>query len=334
MNLRKIIFGLSLAIIASVGIIYLNNPVLAHNSILSNLVSFNESSQTSSLIANANHGKDDTKEVAIEPISIRDNIYMLMGEGGNIGLFAGEKENLIIDSQFPNMTEKIVNAINKINPKPIKYLINTHYHFDHTEGNENMAKLGALIIAHDNTRKQMLVPHSYPVLGVDIPASPPLALPVITFGQTLEFNVDQEKIELFHVPPAHTDGDIIVYFPKHNVIHVGDTLFNGFYPFIDPEVGGSIAGMMRAIDLILSRCNDETLIIPGHGKLSNKAELIEFKNMLSTVNQRVENAISKNMSLEEIIKANLLDDLNDKWEDGPINSTQLITLTYQGLTRS
>lgn len=335
MNLKNIIFGLFLAIIALVGIISLNNPVLAQNSISSKLVAFNETSQTSSLIADADHSKDGTKESAIEPVSVRDNIYMLIGEGGNIGLFAGEKENIIIDSQFPNMTEKIVDAINKINPKPIKYLINTHYHFDHTQGNENMAKLGAVIIAHNNARKQMLVNHSYPVLGgLEIPASPALALPVITFGDTLEFNVDKEKIELFHIPSAHTDGDIVVYFPKHNVIHVGDTLFNGFYPFIDADVGGSIAGMIRASEIIISRCNDETLIIPGHGKLSNKAEFIEFRNMLSIVNERVTDAIRKKMSLEDIIKANLLEDLNSEWEDGPINSKQLITVTYQGLISS
>lgn len=269
--------------------------------------------------------------VTIKTIPLKDNIYMLMGEGGNIGFSVGDDGILMIDSQFAYLSEKIRDEIKRISRKPVRYLINTHYHFDHVSGNENFAKDGTIIIAHDNTFKEMKKDHSYPVLGMDIKAYPSSAWPKITFNDRSSFHVNGSHVSAFAVPPAHTNSDIVIHFPKENVIHVADLFFNGFYPFIDTTVGGSIDGMITGIDQVLALCNDDTIIIPGHGERGDRASLIKFQQMLKTVNDRVKERIAKNMSLEEIIKEKPLADLDKEWGDGFLTSDQFLTIAYQGI---
>ncbi len=276
----------------------------------------------------------DFSKVEIKTILVRDNIYMLEGDGGNIGVAVSDESVVMIDSQFAPLTDKITTAIKKITDQPIKFLINTHYHFDHTNGNENIRNLGATIIAHDNVPKQMSIAHKYSVLAMDIPAANPKALPMITFDKDTHLSLNNTKIHAFNVPPAHTDGDIVVHFPKQNVIHTGDLFFNGIYPFIDTEVGGSVEGMIKGINQILPLCNEQTLLIPGHGSLSNKAELMAFRDMLQTVNDRVKLAIATNIKLEDLIKTKPLKDLEAKnWNKGFLNSDQMLTLAYNGLMK-
>ncbi|ELR97798.1 MBL fold metallo-hydrolase [Gloeocapsa sp. PCC 73106] len=305
---------------------------ISTSNVFAYLSSFNNNSEqpvtVEHLISQANYDA-----VEIKTIPVRENIYMLIGEGGNIGVSTGEDGALLIDSQFAPLTAKIEAAVKAINPQAITYLINTHYHFDHTGGNENLAKLGVKIIAHDNVSKQMSIPHTYAVLGMETPAQPQEALPVVTFSQSMNLELNGNQVYAFHIPLAHTDGDVIIQFKDKNVIHAGDIYFQGMYPFIDTEVGGSVAGMISAVDQILPLCNEETLIIPGHGNLSNCQELGKYQEMLKTVNQRVEDGIAQQMSLEDLIAGNILADLDEKWGKGFLKAEQFITIAYQGMKK-
>lgn len=283
---------------------------------------------TTKLVAQQNFA-----QVEIKTIPVRGNIYMLTGDGGNIGVSVGQDGVIMVDSQFAPLSTKIQNAIENLSKESIRYLINTHYHFDHTGGNEKFASAGATIIAHDNVPKQMSIDHDYKVLEMKTKASPMEALPKITFSDQTKLALNNNYINAFHIPLAHTDGDVVVHFTKQNVIHTGDLFFNGFYPFIDTGVGGSIDGMISAIDRILPLCDQETLIIPGHGSLSKKKELREFQNMLKIVSNRVKDSIAKNMSLKDIIEARTLNDLDDTWGKGFLSSEQFLTIAYQGITR-
>jgi glyoxylase-like metal-dependent hydrolase (beta-lactamase superfamily II) len=302
----------------------LSSNVFAHRKFIDNNSS---STDTSKVVAQQNFD-----EIEIKTIPVRGNIYMLTGDGGNIGVSVGQDGSIMIDSQFAPLSAKIQDELQKISSKqPMRYLINTHYHFDHTGGNENFANTGAMIIAHDNVPKQMSIAHDYAVLGMKTEASKGDALPKITFSDSTKLALNDNYINAFHIPLAHTDGDVVVHFTKQNVIHAGDLFFNGFYPFIDTEVGGSIDGMIAAIDRILPLCNEETLIIPGHGNLSNKQELIAFQNMLKTVSNRVKVGIAENMSLQEMIEAQTLEDLDENWGKGFLSSEQFLTIAYQGI---
>ena len=299
-----------------------------------NVLSHEKLTNSQSLNGETNHiTAQKSEDIEIKTIPVRDNIYMLTGDGGNIGVAVGDDGAVMIDSQFAPLSTKIQNAIADINDQPIRYLINSHYHFDHTDGNANFANAGVTIIAHDNVPKQMSVDHEYSVVEMKTKASPKEALPKITFSDNLRFTWNNNSINAFHIPLAHTDGDVVVHFAQENVIHTGDLFFNGFYPFIDTTVGGSIDGMIAAIDRILPLCNEETLIIPGHGNLAKQEDLIAFQDMLKTVSNRVKTNMAKNLPLENMIKANILKDLDEKWGKGFLSSEQFLTIAYQGMNK-
>ncbi|NQY30102.1 MAG: MBL fold metallo-hydrolase [Flavobacteriaceae bacterium] len=238
------------------------------------------------------------KEVKIEIHQLTERIYMLTGQGGNIGLFIGDDGVFMIDDQYAPLSPKILAAIKTITNKPVSYLINTHWHGDHTGGNENMQKVGATIIAHENVRKRMSKDNM--LLGKIKPASPKEALPVITFTDDMMFHINGDDVLVSHVHNAHTDGDSFVYFSKNNVIHMGDLYFQGKFPFIDLDSGGSIDGYINAVNKILMIANDTTKIIPGHRNISNKSELTVFKNMLVSIRSLVQSEIDKGKMLEEV----------------------------------
>ncbi|MBE9114633.1 MBL fold metallo-hydrolase [Lusitaniella coriacea LEGE 07157] len=275
----------------------------------------------------------DFESVQIETIPLRDGIYMLVGEGGNIGVSAGEDGVFLIDDQFAPLTEKIVAAIRTISSEPVRFLINTHWHFDHTGGNENFGKAGVVIVAHDNVRDRMSTEQIIEVIGRTFPPSPTAALPIITFNDTMTFHLNGETIHAFHVDSAHTDGDAIVHFKEANIIHTGDTYFNGFYPFIDVESGGSIEGMIAAIEGLSLLIDDETHIIPGHGPLSNQAELMVYLEMLKTVRDRVKVAIDKGMSSEDFIASEPMADFPSTWGQGFLSTEQFLQIVYADLAR-
>jgi len=240
------------------------------------------------------------KEIQIKTHQLTEQIYMLTGQGGNIGLFIGEDGVFMIDDQFAPLTPKILATIKTITNKPVSYLINTHWHGDHTGGNENMKKNGATIIAHENVRKRMNTDNT--VLGKKKPASPKKALPDITFTNDMMFHINNDDVLISHVHNAHTDGDSFVYFSKNNIIHMGDLYFQGKFPFIDLDSGGSINGYIDAVNKVLMIANDTTKIIPGHRNISNKAELTIFRNMLVSIRAKVQAEIDNKKSLDEVTK--------------------------------
>lgn len=274
----------------------------------------------------------DWDKIEIEAESVTDNIYMLTGRGGNIGVCIGADGIYIIDDQYGPLSEKILTKIKTLSDKPVKYVLNTHWHGDHTGGNENMNKAGATIVAHKNVRKRMSSKQDRGN-GRSVDPSPAAALPVITFNEDLTLHINGEEVLFFHVHHAHTDGDAIVYFPKSNVIHTGDTYFNGRFPFIDLYSGGSINGIIESANQVLFLADKDTKIIPGHGKLSTKEELKTYRDMLMDVRDRVQQAIKADMTYEEIKAANLTKDLDDDWGQNFINGERIVNFIYTDLTR-
>jgi glyoxylase-like metal-dependent hydrolase (beta-lactamase superfamily II) len=241
---------------------------------------------------------------------------MLMGAGGNMGLSVGEDATFLIDDQFGPLTAKIQAAIAAVTDKPAKFILNTHWHFDHTGGNENFGGTGAVIVAHENVRRRMSTDQFIEFMKTPVPASPHAALPVVTFAQGLTFHLNGDEMRVIHVPRAHTDGDAIVHFVKSDVIHMGDVFFNGMYPFIDTSSGGTIQGVIAACDRVLAIANDETRIIPGHGPLSNKAGLRAYRDMLATVADRIGKLVAEGKKVEDIAAAKPTADLDEKWGNG------------------
>ena len=189
------------------------------------------------LAAGAAQAQQDFSKVEIQAQKLSDSVYMLTGAGGNIGLSVGDDGVVMVDDQFAPLTPKIQEAIAKISPTPVKFLVNTHWHFDHTGGNENFGKAGAIIVGHENVRKRMASGGAIEFLGMKFNAEPRVALPTITYERGTNFAVNGDELRVIHVANAHTDGDSIVYFSKSNVIHMGDTFFNKLYPFIDSSSG-------------------------------------------------------------------------------------------------
>jgi glyoxylase-like metal-dependent hydrolase (beta-lactamase superfamily II) len=242
------------------------------------------------------------KEVTIASVKLTEQIYLLTGQGGNIGLFIGDDGVFMIDNQFAALTPKILAEIKKITSKPVSYLVNTHWHGDHTGGNKNMKEAGATIIDHENVRKRM----SSEDKTKNKLAAPKAALPQITFTEDMMFHINNDDVLVSHVHNAHTDGDSFVYFTKNNVIHMGDLYFQGKFPFIDLNSGGSINGYIEALSKVLLIANDETIIIPGHRNISNKAELKIFKNMLTSIRSVIQQEIDNGKTLEEVTNNSIL----------------------------
>src|SRR5688572_26828827 len=234
---------------------------------------------TSALVALPAAAQQDFSKVEIKAVKITNTTYMLTGAGGNIGLSVGDDAVFIVDDQFAPLTPKITAAIAQITPKPVKFVLNTHWHFDHTGGNENLGKAGALILAHHNVRKRMSSEQLIDFLNMKTKPDPKDALPVVTFSADLAFHINGEQIRAIHMPAAHTDGDSVVHFTGSDVFHMGDIYFNGFYPFIDAESGGSADGVVAACDRVLGMATAATRIIPGPGPVSNAAELKAYRDM-------------------------------------------------------
>ena len=269
--------------------------------------------------------------VTIRSVQLRGGVYALFGSGGNMGLSVGDDATFLVDDQFAPLTPKIVAAIGAITPKPVKFVINTHWHFDHTGGNENMGKAGVLIVAHDNVRKRMSTDQFIEFFKRAEPAAPRSALPVITFDDSITFHLNGDDVVAFHVPPAHTDGDVIVHFTNANVIHMGDTFITGRYPFVDLSSGGNVNGFVTAADRALTICNSETKIIPGHGALSDCEGLRGWRDMIATVRERVRVAMRDGKSLDAIKAAKLTADFDGTHKGGSVSADQFVEFIYRSL---
>ena len=270
-------------------------------------------------------------DVKITPVPVTEQIYMIVGQGGNIGLFTGSDGTFLIDDQFAPLTGKIVAAIKSVGGQHPKFLINTHYHGDHTGGNEKLGQGGTLIFSHYNVRDRLIEGSFIAEFNMKQAALARECLPVVTFSGDISFHLNGDTIHAIHVPHAHTDGDSIIYFKTANVIHTGDIFFNGFYPFIDVNHGGSLKGMIKAVDEILSLADDNTKIIPGHGPLGDKEQLARYRQMLETSYLRLRKLKSDGKTVQEAIAAKPLADLETEWGDGLFKSDRWIEIIYSGV---
>ena len=244
----------------------------------------------------------DAIEMIVHPVA--GNVSYIEGSGGNIGLFHGDDGVFLIDDQYAPLTDKIVAAIRTVSQEPIRFLVNTHLHPDHTGGNENFGKMGTTIFGHDNTRKQMFLS--------DYDEEPPL----VTFSKDMSFHINGETVHVFKTPNAHTNGDVYIKFESSNVIHTGDVYRTTSYPYIDTGNGGSFLGTIKAYDLLIEESNADTKIVPGHGVVSNVEDVKAFRDMLLVIRDRVGKAIRDGKSLEEAQAAGLTAEYDERWDSG------------------
>jgi len=277
----------------------------------------------------------EMSDVEITTQQLTDGVYMLVGQGGNIGLSVGDDGVFVIDDQFAPLTEKILAAIAAITSEPVRFVFNTHWHGDHTGGNENMGETGALIVAHDNVRVRMSTEQVLERVGRPVtttPASPDGALPVVTFTEDVSFHINGDVLHAFHVEHAHTDGDAIVHFVDANVVHMGDTFFRDRFPFIDTASGGSIDGVIAAAGRALAIMDADTQVIPGHGALSGREDLRSYRDALKTMRDAVAGLMRQGMTLEEIQEARPIQAQAAAWAQDQAAEESFVATIHHGLS--
>ncbi|MEM9136328.1 MAG: MBL fold metallo-hydrolase [Cyanobacteria bacterium P01_F01_bin.42] len=273
--------------------------------------------------------QQDPATVEIKTIPLDDGIYMLTGDGGNIGLSVGDDGVFMIDDQFAALSDKIKAAIAELTAQPVKFLLNTHWHFDHVGGNENFAQDGAVVLSHDNVRKRMEAGQVIDAFQLSIPPASPAALPMLTFRDGTTLHMNGQTIGIQHIQlPAHTDGDSIVYFEEANVLHAGDTFFNGLYPFIDESSGGTLFGVISAVETMLAFTNDNTKIIPGHGPLATRADLQAYLELLRDLQGKIDTALKNKLSLKQFIALKPMAKYDDTWGKALLTPEQFLTIVY------
>lgn len=278
--------------------------------------------------------QQDYSKTVIKVTPVAVGVYMLEGAGGNIGLSVGNDDAFMIDDQFAPLTPKIRAAIATVTSKHVRFLLNTHWHGDHTGGNENMVGEGAIIVAHQNVRRRMSTEQFIQAFNQKTPPSPTGALPIVTFTDSVTFYVNGDSVRAIHVANAHTDGDVLVIFQNANVVHMGDTFFNGRYPFIDLSSGGSVKGVLAAVDRALSMTNAQTRFIPGHGPLANRDDLVRYRDLVATVTSRVTRLIAQRRTLAQVLASKPSAEYDAQWGSGTIKADQFVTTVYTSLSAS
>lgn len=267
----------------------------------------------------------------INVTKLRGNVSVLQGSGGNITVLTGPDGKLLVDAGITASRPQITEALDTLSPDPVKHLINSHWHFDHTDGNEWLHSIGAEITAHENTRKHLSIATQVEDWNFTFPPAPAEALPTKLFNSEQTLHVNGATLSLEYYSPAHTDSDISVHFTDDDIIHVADTLWNGHFPFIDYSTGGSIDGMIRAADANVAKVTDKTIVISGHGSIGNKSQLIEFRDLLVSVRDEVSRLKKQGKSLDEVVAAKPTADYDAKWGGFVVDGNFFTRLVYAGV---
>jgi glyoxylase-like metal-dependent hydrolase (beta-lactamase superfamily II) len=283
-------------------------------------------------LAAAPASAQDLSRVEVKVEKIAPGVAVLFGAGGNIGLSYGEDGNVLVDDQFAPLSDRIAAAVAAVDPDPVRFVINTHWHYDHTGGNENFGKRGSVIVAHDNVRARMSSDQLIAAFNQKVPASPKDALPVVTFSQGVTLHLNGDTLHVVHVANAHTDGDALIHWQKADVLHMGDTFFHrDSFPFIDIGSGGSIDGLIAAAQKGLQWAGPKTRIIPGHGPVAGRQELAAYRDMLVDIRTRVASGIKAKRTLPQIQAAKPA--ARYGMPDGFIKPDRFVEFVYQSLTR-
>jgi glyoxylase-like metal-dependent hydrolase (beta-lactamase superfamily II) len=277
----------------------------------------------------------DFSKIEYRTEKVSDGLYMLSTPvGGNLALLVGDDGAVVIDDQFDELAPKLRAAAALLTDKPIRFVINTHWHFDHTGGNAALGRNGTVIVAHGKVRERMSTTQVGTLSGKPTPPSPREALPIVTFDQAVTLHLNGDDLEVTHVASAHTDGDALIRFRKANVVHMGDVFFVGSYPFIDTNSGGSYEGMIAALAQTLARIDDQTKVIPGHGPLADKAKLREFHDMLVTIRDRIVGQIRAGRSLAEVVASKPTAEFDAAWAGNFWKPDQWVARSYTDLRRT
>jgi cyclase len=274
----------------------------------------------------------DWSKIEVKVVPVAGGVSMLVGQGGNIGVTSGKDGIFLIDDQFEPLLPKIRAAVKTLGDGPIRFVVNTHFHGDHTGSNAKLHEAGAVIIAHENVRKRLGMERVNPSTKERTPPKPPEAWPLVTYASGVNLYLNGDELEVVHVARAHTDGDSIIRFKKANVVHMGDTFFNGMYPFIDVDSGGSIDGIIAAADQVLSTTDDRTKIIPGHGPLGTKADLQNYRNVMAGIRDRVKTLIAQGKTLDQIVAAKPTAQWDATWGKGFMGPDVFVSFVHRSLT--
>ena len=275
--------------------------------------------------------QQDFSQVEIVTHQLANNLYYLEGSGGNIGLSVGEDSVFLVDDQYAPLTEKILAAIGGISDRPVEFVLNTHHHGDHTGGNENLGRAGAVIVAHENVRELLMRALRGSDTASVLSSDQRAGLPVVTYSDSVRFHLNGEDIHAFHVGPAHTNGDSFVHFQDANVIHTGDVFRTTGYPVADGNAGGSFLGFIDAYQLLLDISDADTVFLPGHGGLSSQQDVREQLDMLTTIRDRVQEGIDAGRSLEQIQSGNPSAEYDERWGGGRVQGPDLVAGMYNEL---
>ncbi|HVN42032.1 MAG TPA: MBL fold metallo-hydrolase [Steroidobacteraceae bacterium] len=266
-------------------------------------------------------------EYRVQPL--RTGLYLLQGGGGNVVLWAAPDGVLLIDDGTAAAAPQLIEAIGRITHAPVRFVVNTHWHPDHTGGNEALARSGAVILAHESVRERLAIPQPVEETESRSPVAPAVALPLVTFATSAALHLAGDRVDLVHVADAHSDGDVVARWATANVVAVGDLYWNAGYPFIELASGGSLPGVVAALEAILARADGQTLVIPGHGAIATRAELAAYRDMLVAVGKRVRAAVEQGQSVEEVLAAHPTAEFDERYGRGGATPERFVRTLYR-----